>query len=103
MNKERHLIPLVERLDSAVIACVGDLMLDHFVYGDVHRISPEAPIPVIRVDSQQSMLGGMGNVVRNLGALGCSIRVFSVIGDDSSGDEVHSLLRRPPNSDLSCG
>jgi D-beta-D-heptose 7-phosphate kinase/D-beta-D-heptose 1-phosphate adenosyltransferase len=46
MNKERHLIPLVERLDSAVIACVGDLMLDHFVYGDVHRISPEAPIPV---------------------------------------------------------
>jgi D-beta-D-heptose 7-phosphate kinase/D-beta-D-heptose 1-phosphate adenosyltransferase len=101
MNKERHLIPLVERLDSAVIACVGDLMLDHFVYGDVHRISPEAPIPVIRVDSQQSMLGGMGNVVRNLGALGCSIRVFSVIGDDSSGDEVHSLLRDVPRTQTS--
>jgi len=99
MSRDRHLIPLVERLDSAVIACVGDLMLDHFIYGDVQRISPEAPIPVLRVESQQSMLGGMGNVVRNLGALGCSIRVFSVIGDDATGQEVHSLLRAVPKSE----
>jgi D-beta-D-heptose 7-phosphate kinase/D-beta-D-heptose 1-phosphate adenosyltransferase len=47
MSKDRHLIPLVERLDSAVVGCVGDLMLDHFIYGNVSRISPEAPIPVL--------------------------------------------------------
>lgn len=96
MSKDRHLIPLVERLDCAVVGCVGDLMLDHFIYGDVSRISPEAPIPVLRIDSQQSMLGGLGNVVRNLGALGCGVRVFSVTGKDSAGDEVDSLLRAVP-------
>ena len=93
MSKDRHLIPLVERLDAAVVGCVGDLMLDHFIYGDVNRISPEAPIPVLRIVSQQSMLGGLGNVVRNLGALGCGVKVFSVTGQDDAGQEVASLLR----------
>lgn len=96
MSKDRHLIPLVERLDSAIVGCVGDLMLDHFIYGDVSRISPEAPIPVLRIDSQQSMLGGLGNVVRNLGELGCRIKVFSVTGQDSAGQEIDSLLRAVP-------
>jgi D-beta-D-heptose 7-phosphate kinase/D-beta-D-heptose 1-phosphate adenosyltransferase len=96
MSKDRHLIPLVEHLDSAIVGCVGDLMLDHFIYGDVSRISPEAPIPVLRIDSQQSMLGGLGNVVRNLGALGCAVRVFSVTGEDDAGREVDSLLRAVP-------
>jgi len=72
-------------------------MLDHFIYGQVSRISPEAPIPVLKVESQQSMLGGLGNVVRNLGALGCSIQVFSITGDDSPGQEIHSLLNAVPN------
>lgn len=98
MSKDRHLIPLVERLDSAVVACVGDLMLDHFIYGNVSRISPEAPIPVLRIDSQQSMLGGLGNVVRNLGELGCRIKVFAVTGQDSAGEDIHSLL----NNVLNC-
>ena len=79
-----------------MVGCVGDIMLDHFVYGGVSRISPEAPIPVIRVDSQQSMLGGLGNVVRNLGALGCGIKVFSVTGDDPAGGEVGTLLQAVP-------
>jgi D-beta-D-heptose 7-phosphate kinase/D-beta-D-heptose 1-phosphate adenosyltransferase len=96
MRKDRFLIPLVERLNSAVVGCVGDIMLDHFVYGDVSRISPEAPIPVLRVDSQRSMLGGLGNAVRNLGALGCGIKAFSVIGDDPAGKEVESLLQEVP-------
>ncbi len=99
MSKDRHLIPQVEHLDSAVVGCVGDLMLDHFIYGDVSRISPEAPIPVLRIESQQSMLGGLGNVVRNLGALGCGVRVFSVTGKDSAGDEVDALLRAVPGCD----
>src|ERR1700742_1223240 len=71
-------------------------MLDHFIYGDVNRISPEAPIPVIRVDFQQSMLGGLGNVVRNLGALGCGMKVFSVVGADPAGEEAGSLLQTIP-------
>jgi D-beta-D-heptose 7-phosphate kinase/D-beta-D-heptose 1-phosphate adenosyltransferase len=96
VNNERFLIPLVERLDSAVVGCVGDIMLDHFVYGDVSRISPEAPIPVIRVHSQQSMLGGLGNVVRNLGALGCRMKVFAAMGEDAPGQEVSSLLSEVP-------
>jgi D-beta-D-heptose 7-phosphate kinase/D-beta-D-heptose 1-phosphate adenosyltransferase len=96
VSKDRHLIPFVERLDGAVVGCVGDLMLDHFIYGDVSRISPEAPIPVLRIQSQQSMLGGLGNVVRNLGALGCGIRVFSVTGDDDAGREVGGLLKAVP-------
>jgi D-beta-D-heptose 7-phosphate kinase/D-beta-D-heptose 1-phosphate adenosyltransferase len=96
MNTDRHLIPLVEHLDTAIVGCVGDLMLDHFIYGQVSRISPEGPIPVLRIDSQQSMLGGLGNVVRNLGALGCSIRVFSVTGEDSAGQEVDAMLRAVP-------
>jgi D-beta-D-heptose 7-phosphate kinase/D-beta-D-heptose 1-phosphate adenosyltransferase len=96
VSNDRFLIPWVERLDSALVGCVGDIMLDHFIYGDVNRISPEAPIPVIRVDSQQSMLGGLGNVVRNLGALGCGMKVFSVIGDDPAGEEVSSLLQAIP-------
>jgi D-beta-D-heptose 7-phosphate kinase/D-beta-D-heptose 1-phosphate adenosyltransferase len=96
VSNDRFLIPWVERLDSAVAGCVGDIMLDHFIYGDVSRISPEAPIPVIRVDSQQSMLGGLGNVIRNLGALGCGMKVFSVVGEDPAGEEVSSLLRAIP-------
>jgi D-beta-D-heptose 7-phosphate kinase/D-beta-D-heptose 1-phosphate adenosyltransferase len=96
MSTDRHLLPLVEHLDSAVVGCVGDLMLDHFIYGQVGRISPEAPIPVLRIESQQSMLGGLGNVVRNLGVLGCGVRVFSVTGEDPAGQEVDALLRAVP-------
>lgn len=96
MNSARHLIPFLESLDSAVVACVGDIMLDRFVYGNVSRISPEAPIPVLHVNSEQSMLGGLGNVVRNLGALGCGIRLFSITGEDSAGAEVAALVKQVP-------
>lgn len=100
MSKNRHLIPLVERLDEAVVACIGDIMLDRFIYGDVSRISPEAPIPVLRIHSDQSMLGGLGNVVRNLGALGCRMNVFSVTGEDTVGAEVGTLLQAVPGCEV---
>jgi D-beta-D-heptose 7-phosphate kinase/D-beta-D-heptose 1-phosphate adenosyltransferase len=96
MSGDRYLIPLIERLGSAVVGCVGDLMVDHFIYGDVSRISPEAPIPVLRVQSQQSMLGGVGNVVRNLGSLGCGMKVFSVTGSDAPAGEIQTLLGKVP-------
>ena len=56
----------ISALQSARVVCVGDVMLDRFVYGDVDRVSPEAPIPVCRVTNETAMLGGAGNVVRNL-------------------------------------
>jgi len=67
------------------IVCVGDLMLDRFIYGEVERISPEAPIPIIRVSRETAMLGGAGNVVRNVAALGAQISLIAVIGDDDAG------------------
>ena len=95
MSGRRHqLIPSLDRFTSAIVGCAGDIMLDRFVYGDVHRISPEAPIPVLGIQSQQSMLGGVGNVVRNLEALGCAIRLFAVTGDDAAGTEVSALVKR---------
>src|SRR5579872_4924365 len=96
MSQRRHLIPFLETIDSAVVGCAGDIMLDRFVYGQVSRISPEAPIPVLHIETQQSMLGGLGNVVRNLGALGCGIRLFSVTGEDAAGLEVAALLQQVP-------
>ncbi len=100
MSRQRHLIPFLEAIDSAVVGCVGDVMLDRFVYGGVSRISPEAPIPVLLIgpqqSSQQSMLGGLGNVIRNLGALGCGIRLFSITGEDAAGAEVDALVRAMP-------
>ena len=61
---------LLERVRGLKIACVGDLMLDRYVYGEVSRISPEAPIPVLRAARTVAMPGGVGNVARNIAALG---------------------------------
>lgn len=77
--------------DKAVL-CIGDAMLDRFIYGAVERISPEAPIPVLRIEREAAMLGGAGNVVRNLVALGASPTFVAVVGDDDPGREVGRLL-----------
>ncbi|OKH87250.1 D-glycero-beta-D-manno-heptose-7-phosphate kinase [Thalassospira sp. TSL5-1] len=88
MTDLSHLARLVEELGNAKILCIGDVMLDRFVYGSVTRISPEAPIPVIRVQRESAMLGGAGNVVRNATALGASVKFLSMVGDDLPGREV---------------
>jgi D-beta-D-heptose 7-phosphate kinase/D-beta-D-heptose 1-phosphate adenosyltransferase len=67
-------------------------MLDRFVYGSAERISPEAPIPVVRVERESAMLGGAGNVARNLVALGARPVFVSVVGDDTAGREVSRLV-----------
>jgi D-beta-D-heptose 7-phosphate kinase/D-beta-D-heptose 1-phosphate adenosyltransferase len=97
VSNRQHLIPALERLNTAVVGCVGDLMLDRFVYGEAQRISPEAPIPVLSIQTQQSMLGGLGNVVRNLGALGSAIRLFSITGEDAAAAEIKELLKDIPD------
>jgi len=81
-----------EWLAGVRVLCLGDVMLDRYVYGAVERVSPEAPIPVLRIERERSMLGGAGNVVRNLAALGAAARFVSVLGDDATGREVRALL-----------
>ncbi|UKV14658.1 D-glycero-beta-D-manno-heptose-7-phosphate kinase [Thalassospiraceae bacterium SW-3-3] len=88
MTDLSHLAQLVEQLPNAKVLCIGDVMLDRFVYGSVTRISPEAPIPIIRVERESAMLGGAGNVTRNATALGASVRFLSLVGDDLPGREV---------------
>lgn len=73
------------------LLCVGDLMLDRFVYGYVDRISPEAPIPVLRQNSALTMLGAAGNVARNVASLGAAVVLSGAIGND---DEGQALLKR---------
>lgn len=74
------------------ILVAGDVMLDRYVYGRVERISPEAPIPVLAVESEEIMLGGAGNVVRNLSALGANVFFVSVLDKDTDGYEIAGLL-----------
>ncbi|NOR56199.1 MAG: D-glycero-beta-D-manno-heptose-7-phosphate kinase [Sulfurovum sp.] len=74
------------------ILVVGDLMIDHYLWGSVNRISPEAPVQIVDIERETSVLGGAGNVVNNLHSLGCKVSVLSVIGKDEAGQELHALL-----------
>src|SRR5579859_499219 len=92
MTRNAALAALVPRMQGARVLCVGDVMLDRFVYGHVDRISPEAPIPVLSIERDISMLGGAGNVVRNLVGLGAHAEFVSVVGKDAAGREVMELV-----------
>lgn len=83
---------LVDRLAGVSVLCVGDIMLDRFVHGGVARVSPEAPIPVLRVEGETEMLGGVGNVARNVASLGANATVLSVVGDDAAGQCIQALV-----------
>lgn len=82
----------IASLSRASVLCVGDVMLDRFVYGSVERVSPEAPIPVLRIEREATMLGGAGNVAANLVALGAACRFVSVVGEDAAGLELVRLV-----------
>ncbi|MCD6190608.1 MAG: bifunctional heptose 7-phosphate kinase/heptose 1-phosphate adenyltransferase, partial [Sulfurimonas sp.] len=75
------------------ILVIGDLMIDHYLWGSCERISPEAPVQVVDISKETTVLGGAGNVVNNLNALGATVSVSSVIGDDSNGEELVSMLK----------
>ncbi len=86
------LVSHIELLSRARILCVGDLMLDRFVYGEVERTSPEAPVPVLGIERQTAMLGGAGNVARNLISLGAHAALLSVVGDDGVGRTLTQMV-----------
>lgn len=92
MTDQSELAALVADLKDVQVLVVGDVMLDRYVYGDASRISPEAPIPVLAIDHETAMLGGAGNVVRNLVAAGARVEFISAVGDDQAGREVRHLL-----------
>ncbi|HEY8574695.1 D-glycero-beta-D-manno-heptose 1-phosphate adenylyltransferase [Phenylobacterium sp.] len=83
---------LLEQVPGKRVLCVGDLMVDRFVYGEVSRVSPEAPIPVLARKRELVMLGGAGNVARNVAALGGSVALVGLIGGDAEGNEAQRLV-----------
>ena len=84
----------IEAMGGRRILVVGDLMLDRYIYGSVERISPEAPVPVVRVRREISMPGGAGNVAANLRAMKAEALVAGLIGSDAAGTELMAQLRR---------
>ena len=87
---------ILEKARGKQVICVGDLMLDRYVYGGVGRVSPEAPVPVLRKTSSTQVPGGAGNVARNLSALGLSTIMIGCVGDDEAGTQLTDLLEADP-------
>ena len=98
MTDHSALAAEVEAMSGVRVLCVGDVMLDRFAYGEVERISPEAPIPVFRHQHEATMAGGAGNVLRNLSAIGVAARIVAVIGDDGAGAELRALIEAEPGA-----
>ena len=88
----KHLVEALRRFSRARVLVLGDVMLDRFLWGRVERISPEAPVPVVDVESETYMLGGAANVVHNLIALGATASICGVVGEDDEGASVLKLL-----------
>jgi D-glycero-beta-D-manno-heptose-7-phosphate kinase len=85
-------MPLRDAIRRARVLVVGDVMLDRYWFGDVSRISPEAPVPVVHVTRNEDRIGGAGNVARNAAALGAQVTLLSVAGCDEAGQALRALL-----------
>ena len=91
ISKDR-LQSITDKFVDTKIMVVGDIMLDEYMWGDVSRISPEAPVPVVGVEEITHRLGGASNVVQNLSSLGITPVLVSVIGDDTNGAQLRKML-----------
>jgi D-beta-D-heptose 7-phosphate kinase/D-beta-D-heptose 1-phosphate adenosyltransferase len=89
---QRRLEKLIASFGQLRLLVVGDVMLDEYLWGDVERVSPEAPVPVVHVKRESRALGGAGNVVRNIVAMGAECVVCAVVGNDWAGDRLIDLL-----------
>ncbi len=87
---------LLKRFAHLKALVIGDLMLDHFLWGSVSRISPEAPVPVVEVSRETEMPGGAGNVAINMAALGAEVFVAGVVGQDRAAERLFTLFQRFP-------
>ncbi|MDG2312442.1 MAG: D-glycero-beta-D-manno-heptose-7-phosphate kinase [Alphaproteobacteria bacterium] len=89
---KHHLDNWLRSLRNINVLCVGDVILDQYVYGDVDRVSPEAPIPVLNINSRSYVVGGAGNVACNISAIGGVANLVAVTGDDLAGSQINNLL-----------
>jgi rfaE bifunctional protein kinase chain/domain len=82
----------MDRFPRTRVLVIGDIIMDEYIWGDVSRISPEAPVPVVDVRRETKMLGGAGNVVNNISSLGGEAILCGVVGDDSTGRQVMKMV-----------
>jgi D-beta-D-heptose 7-phosphate kinase/D-beta-D-heptose 1-phosphate adenosyltransferase len=99
LPSDTDLSAILRRLDTGRVLVLGDVILDRYVIGTAGRLSPEAPIPVLRPTRSHATLGGAANVALNIAALGGKCVLVGVIGDDAAGQEVSGLLSQVPNID----
>ena len=83
---------MLEKVTQVRLLVVGDVMLDRYWFGEVNRISPEAPVPVVKVERVEERLGGAANVARNLVRLGVDVAVAGVVGQDAAADDLRAAL-----------
>lgn len=98
MFTQKRLEELLNNIKSKRIAVIGDVMIDRYVWGNVNRISPEAPVPVIEVESESTRLGGAANVANNITSLGAQVLLIGVVGKDLGGNEVREILNAQKTS-----
>lgn len=92
-NSRTTLSALIPDLSKAVVLVVGDLMLDHYVHGEVHRQAPEAPVPILAATKETFISGGAAGVVANIGGLGARAHVLGALAQDSAGDKMRQLMQ----------
>ncbi len=93
MINKNEIVNLFKNFNKLNVLIIGDVMIDSYYYGDVNRISPEAPVPIVSVNRKDSRLGGAANVALNIKALGATPILCSVIGSDSAADKFNALLK----------
>lgn len=97
LNDKSHLLNLLNALNSVKLLVVGDVMLDQYWFGDVNRISPEAPVPIIKVNRSEIRCGGAANVAINAATLGVNSVLLSLIGNDEAGKNLQNLVEKQQN------
>ena len=91
---KRELIEIIDKFKDKKILVIGDLILDHYAYGTVSRISPEAPVPIVHIKSEEYKLGGAANVAANIATLSGNITLIGLIGRDRKGKKVIDLCKK---------
>lgn len=96
-KKNLFLSSYKKKIKKINILCIGDIILDHYIYGKIYRISPEAPVPILLYESEKYELGGAGNVAKNISSLGCQVNLLSLYGNDNSSKKLKNLEKANKN------
>ena len=91
---KQEIINTFNAFNKLNVLIIGDVMIDSYLWGNVSRISPEAPVPIVAVNKRENRLGGAANVILNIKSLGANPIVCSVIGNDAKGNDFMDLLKK---------